>query len=147
MREMLEQAGLTSLVQTVLSGSRRIPESEPEMDVDQYYNMLSNPRRRHVIRYMDDFKAERPFELGFMSRAIAALENGKMVDEVTSAERKNVYVGLYQVHLNQLDDAEVIDYDQDRGILEFGPNFDLAAEGVGDSFYDPDEVITMDDLR
>lgn len=146
MREMLMESGLTSLAQKILSGPRETSESKPEMDMDQYYNILSNPRRRHVIRYMDDFEAERPFELGFMSTAIAALENEKLVHQVTSDERKNVYVGLYQGHLKNLDEADVIDYDQDRGHLEFGPNFDLVAESVGDSFYEPDGAITMEDL-
>ena len=56
---------------------------------------------------------------------IAALENGKDVHEISSSERKRVYVGLYQCHLPKMDGMDVISFNKPRGIIEAGPNADI----------------------
>lgn len=58
---------------------------------------------------------------GELAEYIAALENDKPQSELTSQERKRVYVGIYQTHLPKMDDADVVDVD-DRGTVTLGSN-------------------------
>lgn len=46
---------------------------------------------------------------------IAAWENDAEVDELTSQQRKRVYVSLYQTHLPKLANTDLIDYDAEEG--------------------------------
>jgi hypothetical protein len=57
---------------------------------------------------------------------IAALEHDTTVDSLRSKQRQRVYIALYQSHLPKMDDAGVINYNQDRGLVE--------ATALADSF-------------
>lgn len=52
-----------------------------------------------------------------MAEHIAALENDIEVSELSSRQRKSVYVALYQ-YLPKLDRYGVIEYDKQRGTVE-----------------------------
>ena len=80
---------------------------------DVVFELLSAERRRLLLRYLDENGGRTM--LGDVAGVIAAAENDLPVEEITSEQRKRVYVGLYQCHLPKLDDANVIDYDSDRG--------------------------------
>ncbi|WP_440010247.1 DUF7344 domain-containing protein [Halomicrococcus sp. SG-WS-1] len=53
-----------------------------------------------------------------LAEQVAAWENDTAVDAISAAERKRVYTALYQSHLPKLDDAGIVDYNQNRGIVE-----------------------------
>ena len=84
--------------------------SKPPLDV--VFGILKNKRRRQVLEYLQDTE-EVP--LGQLAEHIAATENDTTPKQLASSQRKRVYVGLYQCHLPKMDDAGVIDYDQQRG--------------------------------
>lgn len=93
--------------------------AEPEVEslpVDVIFEVLKNERRRRVIQFLRD--NEGPAKLGTVAEHIAALENGKDVAAISYAERKRVYVGLYQCHLPKMDDMGVVDFNRARGRLE-----------------------------
>lgn len=90
-------------------------ESLPQDDV---FKMLSNPRRRHVVHYLAQQETDDRIPLRDLSRQVAAWENNIDPLEVTSAQRKRVYTALHQSHLPKLDDADVVDFDEDRSIVE-----------------------------
>jgi len=91
------------------------PSGPEEIRLDVIFDILKNQRRRHVLRYLREYETT---TLSDLAEHVAALENGKDVQSLTSSERKRVYVGLYQCHLPRMNDAGVIDFDSDRGRIE-----------------------------
>lgn len=58
---------------------------------------------------------------GELAEHIAAVENDVDRSEVTSTQRKRVYISLYQSHLPKLEEAGAIDFDENRGTVERVP--------------------------
>lgn len=87
-----------------------------ELTTDETFELLKNARRRAVIRYLlqDGGSAQ----LSELAEHIAAAENGISVHELSSDQRKRVYIGLYQCHLPKMDTLGVIEYDKNRGSVE-----------------------------
>ena len=101
-------------------------ETESELSLDVMFEILKNERRRFVLKYFED--REGPVALGDLAEHVAAKENDKPERELTSGERKRVYVGLYQCHLPKMDDAGIVDFNRNRGRIELGENADLLTE-------------------
>jgi len=100
-------------------------ESPPEPPLDLVFGILKNSRRRKVLRYLcsNDGTAT----LSDLAEHIAAIENDTTPAQLSSSQRKRVYVGLYQCHLPKMDDVGVIDYNQARGHIELtdlAPHFE-----------------------
>ena len=96
-------------------------ESEPiALPLDQVFEMVKNERRRLALDYLRRQSDETT--LGELAEHIAAIENDKPVKAISSQERKRVYVGLYQCHLPKMDDLDVVEFNQDRGLIRLGPN-------------------------
>ncbi|MWG33227.1 DUF7344 domain-containing protein [Halomarina oriensis] len=90
--------------------------TEPEtLAKDDLFHLLQNERRRRAVTFLLD--QEESVDMGDIAEHIAALENDISIPELSSAQRKRVYVGLYQCHLPKLDEAGVIDYDKNRGTV------------------------------
>lgn len=97
-------------------------EVEPEpLPLDVIFEILKNKRRRLVLRFIKE-QEETPVDLGELAEHVAALENDKSVSALTSGERKRVYVGLYQCHLPKMNDADIVDFNRNRGTIELGEN-------------------------
>lgn len=82
---------------------------------DVAFDLLSSPRRRYVITYLHREKI--PVELGTLAEEVAAWENETTVEELTSKQKKRVYVSLYQTHVPKLEDYGVVRYDEDTGTV------------------------------
>lgn len=80
------------------------------------FDILKNERRRLVLEHLDE--QDGSVTLGELAERLAAVENEKPEAQVTSKERKRLYVGLYQCHLPRMDDADAIDFDSNRGSIE-----------------------------
>jgi len=93
---------------------------ETELSLDLIFEVLKNRRRREVIRYLREH--EQQVTLSDLAEHIAALENDTDVASITSSQRKRVYVGLYQCHLPKMADMEIVHFNQNRGIVDLGPN-------------------------
>ena len=100
--------------------SAKSPESartlDRELSRDEIFDVLRNWRRRAVLEYLrthDEASTTKQ-----LAEHIAAAENGVSVDQLSSEQRKRVYVSLYQNHLPKMDSAGVIGYDQNRGTVE-----------------------------
>ncbi|WP_227374441.1 DUF7344 domain-containing protein [Haladaptatus halobius] len=83
---------------------------------DMVFDVLKNQRRRYALHYLK--QAEETVQLSDLAEQVAAWENDTTVDAISAAERKRVYTALYQSHLPKLDDAGIVDYNQNRGIVE-----------------------------
>jgi DNA-binding transcriptional ArsR family regulator len=85
-----------------------------ELTPDTVFSVLSNERRRQVLRHLHDSEASNVREL---SQQLAAWENDVSPEAVTYKQRKRVYTSLHQTHLPALAEAGVVDYDRDRGTV------------------------------
>jgi hypothetical protein len=90
---------------------------------DDIFEVLYNRRRRMVIWYLRD--NDGTGTVSDLAEYIAADENDTTVKQLSSSERKRVYVGLYQNHLPMMDNVGVISYDKNRGTVQLQ---DVAAE-------------------
>lgn len=78
------------------------------------FDILSNQRRRMVLYYLR--QADGRMSVKELAREIAALENEVPVEELTSQQRKRVYVSLYQTHLPKLESTEMVDFDDEGNV-------------------------------
>jgi hypothetical protein len=92
------------------------------LPLDQTFEILKNRRRRCVLQYLNE--VDGPVSLSELAEQIAAWENGKDVRQITSSERKRVYVGLYQCHLPKMAGMDVVSFNKPRGVIERGENAD-----------------------
>jgi DNA-binding transcriptional ArsR family regulator len=90
-------------------------QTEAAPSLDLIFGILKNGRRRRVLQYLRNVEGE--VTLSDLAEHIAAIENDTTETQLTSSERKRVYVGLYQCHLPKMDDAGAIDYNQSRGLI------------------------------
>jgi len=86
---------------------------EQGLSQDVIFDVLSSSRRRYVLYYLSQH--EQPVELPSLAEEVAAWETESAVDELSSQERKRVYVSLYQTHIPKLEEVGLVDYDQDSG--------------------------------
>jgi len=86
---------------------------EPALDQDVIFDVLSSSRRRYVLYYLSQHDA--PVELPTLAEEVAAWETESTVEELSSQERKRVYVSLYQTHVPKLEEVGLVEYDQDTG--------------------------------
>jgi len=91
-------------------------DEQEQLSRDLVFDVLKNRRRRYALHYLR--RAEETVQLSELAEQVAAWENDIAVDAISAAERKRVYTALYQSHLPKLDDAGIVDYNQNRGIVE-----------------------------
>ncbi|WP_255198820.1 DUF7344 domain-containing protein [Halorarius litoreus] len=106
------------------TASSEVATAEPDADdypvsLDNIFEILKNQRRRHVLWYLA--QQEGAVSLRDLSEFVAAEENEKPISQLSSQERKRVYVGLYQCHLPKMDDMGFVKFNKDRGFIELGP--------------------------
>jgi len=100
-----------------------------ELSQDIVFDLLSSPRRRFVLYYLR--QEGEPVELRQLADEVAAWENDMRVEELTSQQRKRVYVSLYQTHVPKLDEAGIIEYDQDSGVVALAARADELGSYLG----------------
>jgi hypothetical protein len=98
-------------------GSTAEASTESSIEREQIFEILSNERRRLVIRYIKRHDGDR-IDFRDLVDQLAAWENDTTREEVDSNDRKCVYTALRQTHLPKLDRFGVIEYDNQRGSIE-----------------------------
>lgn len=94
-------------------------DDQKALSPDEVFEILSNHRRRMVLYYLRHHGDSAT--VNELADEIAAMENEVSVEEITSQQRKRVYVSLYQTHLPKMDDSNVLEYDKDDGTVNLGP--------------------------
>lgn len=94
-------------------------ETEETLSKDTIFELLKNQRRRDALAYLKANDGEAT--LSDMAEFIAAKENDITVQELSSSQRKRVYIGLYQCHLPKMASAGVIDFEKNRGDITIRP--------------------------
>jgi len=87
---------------------------EETLTRDVVFDVLSSARRRQVLRLL---KTEGPMELTELAEHVAARENDTTVENLTKQQRKRVYVSLYQTHVPKMEDAGLVEYDQETSMV------------------------------
>ncbi|ELZ14603.1 hypothetical protein C477_20729 [Haloterrigena salina JCM 13891] len=107
------------------------PADEEDLSKDEIFHLLQNERRRLVLRYLRD--TTEPVRMRDIAEQVAAWEHDTTVEELTSKQRQRVYIPLYQSHLSKLDEAGLIDYQKNRGIVERQPRADMVDQYLQDA--------------
>jgi len=105
-----------------------------ELSRDRVFDILSSPRRRYVLYFLRT--EESPIQLTDLAEHVAAWENDTTVEELSSQQRKRVYVSLYQTHLPKLAEAGLVEYDDESGEVAVAGRTSAIDPYLGDT---PDE--------
>jgi len=89
------------------------PETAAGPSDDALYGVVSDKRRRYTVHFLK--QRGEPVSVRELAEQVAAWENDKSVEALTSKERKRVYVALYQSHLSTMDQEGIVDYDDAAG--------------------------------
>ena len=111
--DQFEDAGST--LHPGIQGRSYMESTDTSLSQDVVFELLSSPRRRYILYYLRT--VDEPIQLTTLAEQVAAWENETDVDSITEQERKRVYVSLYQTHVPRLDEAGVIEYDSDSGLV------------------------------
>lgn len=86
---------------------------EDGLSQDELFSLLSNPRRRFILQYLN----KNPGGIGLQDLAteVAAWENETDPEELTDKEEKRLYVSLHQTHIPKLEAAGIVEHDSDTG--------------------------------
>jgi len=113
-REMLESANsLEELDEIGVEDGE--DEAEVQLSEDEIFEILYSSLRRDLITYLQDQGGTST--VSDIAEYLAAKENDTTVQQLSSYDRKRVYIGLYQNHLPKMDDFGVVDYDKNRGTV------------------------------
>jgi len=89
---------------------------------DVVFDLLSNQRRRYVLYYLKEI--DDSIQLQDLADQVSAWENEMPIDELSYQQRKRVYVSLYQTHIPKLEEAGLIEYDSDTGMVSITTRHD-----------------------
>lgn len=92
-----------------------LPKPPDKLSQNHLFTILSNRRRRYTVHFLK--QVNDAVSVRELAEQVAAWENGKSKDELTSQERKRVYISLYQGHLSTLAEEGLVEYDSDRGLV------------------------------
>ena len=88
-------------------------QDNTELTRDRIFDILSSPRRRYVLYFLRT--EPNPIQLTDLAEHVAAWENDTTVEELSTQQRKRVYVSLYQTHLPKLAESGLVNYDEESG--------------------------------
>lgn len=92
------------------------------LSLDVMFELLKNKRRRDLLRYLEE--EDDVVTMSDLAEHVAAIENEIPESQLSSQQRKRVYVALYQCHLPILDRADVVNFNKPRGLIERTPRAD-----------------------
>ncbi|WP_224271112.1 DUF7344 domain-containing protein [Haloprofundus salinisoli] len=86
----------------------------------ELFDTLCNQRRLGIIRHLRANGGAS--ELSPLVDHVAAAENDKQPDELARAERRRVYISLYQTHLPMLEERGIIEWDRSDNVVSLRPS-------------------------
>ena len=112
--QTMKRVQSTNTIEELASDFQR--SDDEELSLDELFDLLRNRRRRDILAYLD--ASDGTVTLDELAEAIAADENDTEPEQLTSQQRKRVYISLYQNHLPKMDDLGLIEYEKNRGVVE-----------------------------
>lgn len=104
-------------------------------DPGEYLRALAVSRRRRLLRILDE--RETPVPTARLARLVAAREAGTSADRVSDDERNRVRISLHHVHLPTLEDAGLIERDEEAETVDVADD-PLWDDPALQPFLDPD---------
>ncbi|UWG50088.1 putative trancriptional regulator, ArsR family [Halalkaliarchaeum sp. AArc-CO] len=107
-------------------------DKRQRQDTQDVYELLRNERRRYALHALS--VADGPVSVGDLADRVAAWEHDTTVEQITERERHRVYTSLQQVHLPRLDEADLVRFDEDQGVVDPSPGietYDVYLDVVG----------------
>jgi len=102
-------------------------ESNVVTDDADAWDVFRNRRRRQVIAEVANSDTQETLTTREVAEQIAAYEHDTRVRELSSKQYKRAYIPLYQDHLPKLDNAGIIDYNQNRNTIRATEKTEAAA--------------------
>jgi hypothetical protein len=109
-------------------------DSDSPLTQGQLFDTLCNRRRLEIIRYLRTNGGRS--QIGPVVDRVAARENGKSPDDLKRAERRRVYISIYQTHLPILEQRGIVSWNRDENVVRLLP--DNSVEGYLDHGSDRD---------
>ena len=116
--------------------SFRNDDNSTDTDLDKAYHILSNQRRRYIIKALMHKPKMDKREL---RELVTEKEVGKPFAQIQQDSRQCVRVALLQVHFPKMQDYGIIEID--RNVVTRGPNFEetvalLPSDSLSEKFKD-----------
>lgn len=105
------------------SDSHVDPDDKEGLSADEVLDLLAAARRRAAIEHLATTN-QAHVRVTDLAERVAGTEYDRDPADVSSDERKRVYISMIQSHLPPLDDAGVVDYDKEAKIVTPGPQFE-----------------------
>lgn len=97
--------------------------SRSRRELNAVFETLAHRRRRLVLSCLQEHRRS---SLADLAEVVAEAEANARVDELSAESVRDVYLSLYHRHLPTLEDASLVEYDQDRDVV-------AAADGLDDA--------------
>ncbi|WP_227375915.1 DUF7344 domain-containing protein [Haladaptatus halobius] len=88
------------------------PPASEEAVFDTLLDVLSYSRRRQILSRLDSGRT--PMSLANLADEIVVHERDAPLAEIPARDVKQVYMSLYHSHVPRLEDADLVEYDQER---------------------------------
>lgn len=99
-----------------------------DLSLDDALSCLSNERRRHTITILHTQGDS--CSLSEIAEQVAARQYGIARHEVTSKQRKCVYTGLYQAHMQELTRVGAVEFNERAKVLAPATNTATLAQTI-----------------
>ncbi|KTG07819.1 hypothetical protein AUR64_01965 [Haloprofundus marisrubri] len=86
----------------------------------ELFDTLCNQRRLGIIRHLRANGGAS--KLSPLVDYVAATENDKQPGELARAERRRVYISLYQTHLPMLEERGIVEWDRSENVISLQPS-------------------------
>ena len=124
-----ETSLLAQPLKTLVRAFKETPETDSENDtdaalsLDETLDLLGHGRRRAIVDQLAKTD-RRHIPVTDLAEEIACAEYGCPPSELTSDQRKRVYIALVQSHLPRLDAADVVTYRSEAKVVTRGQYFE-----------------------
>lgn len=102
-------------------------DPSPTLSESRIYALLADRRRRMIVRILQDFPD--PPSTTELTTVLADCEH----ETPTDRDRQRLLLSLCHNHLPRLNDAAIVDYDQESGTVRRGPNFGVLVGVIDDT--------------
>lgn len=92
------------------------------LNIDTLFSILSRERRRYALYCLQQY--QNPMALADLADEVARFEHDEQrVAEIPAEDVKSVYMTLYHTHLPKMEDAGIIEYDQNTDSVQLRDEF------------------------
>lgn len=95
---------------------------QAQSDINTTFGIFAHHRRRYALRGLRMY--EDPMTLADLADEVAIRENEAPITEISAETVKRVYLSLYHTHVPKLEEAGLVQYDQDTDMVALSERAD-----------------------